>query len=187
MTRFNSSVHARRGFTLIEVMAALVIVSLGMLAVIQAVSATASNTAYLREKTVAHWVAMNQLTDARLAPQPPPVGKRSGEVDMGNGRWRWTVTVSATDVPSMRRIDVDVAPADGKEDSRYASLTGFYGDKIAQPGTVLAQFEAPPTPVAQPGGSQTPNPTAPNPQSPTPQTPSNPPQQPNPPPDEGAQ
>lgn len=151
MRRFNFSLHDR-GFTLIEVMAALVIVSLGMLAVIQAVSSTASNTAYLREKTVAHWVAMNRLTDVRLSAQPPPVGRTSGEATMGNLRWRWAVTVSATDVPSMSRVDVDVSPADGDEENRYASLTGFYGEKIAQPGTVFAQFETPPPPPPNPNG-----------------------------------
>ena len=62
------------GFTLIEVMAALVIVSLGMLAVIQAVSETANNSVYLRQKSIAHWVAMNRVTEMRLAPQSPPTG-----------------------------------------------------------------------------------------------------------------
>jgi len=149
---------------LIEVMAALVIVSLGMLAVIQAVSSTANNTTYLREKTIAHWVAMNRLTDLRLSPQPPSIGKSSGEVTMANLRWRWSATVSATALTTMRRIDVAVSPADSDEDTRYASLTGFYGDKIAQPGTVLAQFEAPPAPApaqGQPGDTQGPQPQSP--------------------------
>ncbi|HTE41188.1 MAG TPA: type II secretion system minor pseudopilin GspI, partial [Steroidobacteraceae bacterium] len=74
------------GFTLIEVMAALIIVSLGMLAVIQAVSQTANNTAYLREKTIAHWVAMNRLTEFRLTQQSPPIGESSGEVEMAGRR-----------------------------------------------------------------------------------------------------
>ena len=55
-----------RGFTLIEVLAALVIVALGMLGVIQAVTQTARNGTYLREKTLAHWIAMNLITE-RLA------------------------------------------------------------------------------------------------------------------------
>jgi len=49
----------RQGFTLIEVLAALVIVALGMLGVIQAVTQTARNGTYLREKTFAHWIALN--------------------------------------------------------------------------------------------------------------------------------
>lgn len=139
-----------RGFTLIEVMAALIIVSLGMMAVITAVSQTASNSAYLREKSVAHWVAMNRVTEMRLAPQAPATGESSGEVEMAGTRWRWSAQVTQTQIPSMRRIDVGVAPlGDGKtaaEQNQYASITGFYGDKIAQPGVVIAQFDAPPAP-----------------------------------------
>ena len=47
----------QRGFTLIEVLAALVIVALGMIAAIQAVTQAARNGTYLREKTLAHWIA----------------------------------------------------------------------------------------------------------------------------------
>ena len=54
------------GFTLIEVLVALIVVGLGMLAVIQTVSQTANNTSYIRDKTIAHWIAMNQLTKVRL-------------------------------------------------------------------------------------------------------------------------
>ena len=76
---------AQRGFTLIEVLAALVIVSLGMLGVIQAVSQTASNSVYLRDKTLAHWIAMNRLTEGRLAQTAPrtlgAVLDRAGDVE----------------------------------------------------------------------------------------------------------
>ena len=73
-------------------LAALVIVSLGMLGVIEAVSQTASNSTYLRDKTIAHWVAMNRLTEVRLQQQAPKIDKTSDEVEMagrnGAGRWR---------------------------------------------------------------------------------------------------
>jgi len=132
-------------------MAALVIVSLGMMAVIQAVSQTANNSVYIRQKTIAHWIAMNRITELRLAPQPPGTGESAGEVEMAGQHWRWSAQVIQTDVKSMRRIDVDVALlGDAKATldnaNKLASITGFYGEKIAQPGTVLAQFDAPPPP-----------------------------------------
>jgi general secretion pathway protein I len=76
-----------RGFTLIEVLAALVIVALGMLGVIQAVTQTARNGTYLREKTLAHWIAMNVITEAPAAGRP--VTETSDDVERGQ-RWRWT-------------------------------------------------------------------------------------------------
>src|SRR5688572_7972969 len=65
--------HHQRGFTLIEVVVALIVVSLGMLAVIETVGSTARNNGYLREKTIAHWVAMNKLTETRLLPNAPAI------------------------------------------------------------------------------------------------------------------
>jgi general secretion pathway protein I len=123
------------GFTLVEVLAALVIVSLGMLGVIEAVSQTANSGAYLREKTVAHWVAMNRLTEVRLENQQPDIGKSDDEVEMAGRRWRWNMEVTQTPVESMRRIDIEVALADAPKDSSLASVTGFYGTAVDQPGT----------------------------------------------------
>jgi general secretion pathway protein I len=130
-----------RGFTLIEVLAALVIVSLGMMAVIQAVSETASNSSYLREKTLAHWVALNRLTEARLEQSAPKVDETSDEVEMAGRKWRWTMTVTQTPVETMRRIDVSVRPAEADEDSSMATLTGFYGSAIAPPGAAIVLWE----------------------------------------------
>ena len=133
--------RARRGFTLIEVLAALVIVSLGMMAVIQAVSQTASNSSYLRDKTIAHWVAMNRLTEVRLEQGAPKVDKTSDEVEMAGREWRWTMEVTQTPVETMRRIDISVRPADGEDGSSMASITGFYGSAIAPPGSALVLWE----------------------------------------------
>jgi general secretion pathway protein I len=144
-----------QGFTLIEVMAALVIVSLGMLAVIQAVSETANNGAYLRDKSVAHWVAMNRITEFRLAQQPPAVGESSGEVEMAGRRWRWNAEISQTALPSMKRIDVAVSAIESGAESpnRLASVTGFFGEKIAPAGSMPVSFDAPPPDSGQSGGS----------------------------------
>jgi general secretion pathway protein I len=133
-----------RGFTLLEVLAALVIVALGMLGVIEAVSQTARNSSYVREKTIAHWIAMNQLTLARLAQQAPKVDKSSDELEMGNRRWRWTMEVTQTPVESVRRIDVRVRPEDSEEGSSLASVTGFYGAALAPAGTTIVQWQGDP-------------------------------------------
>jgi len=129
------------GFTLIEVMVALVVIALGMLGVIQAVSQTASNSGYLRDKTVAHWVGMNQLTEVRLQKSAPGIDKSSDEVEMAGRRWKWTMDVTQTPVDTIRRIDISVRPADAKEDSSLASVTGFYGAAVAPPGTTLVAWQ----------------------------------------------
>ncbi len=127
------------GFTLIEVLAALVIVALGMLGAITAVNQATRNGTYLREKTLAHWVAMNVLTERRLQTSPPDVAESTGEVDFANERWHWTMRVTQTEVRSLRRMDVSVRLASAPETSSLASLSGFYGSAIgAGSGTALS-------------------------------------------------
>lgn len=132
------------GFTLLEVLAALVIVSLGMLGVIEAVSQTASNGAYLRDKTIAHWVAMNQLTRTRLEPRPPKIDETSDEVEMADRHWRWTMKITQSPVESVRRIDVRVRLADAAKTSSLATVTGFYGAAVAPAGTIVVMWQGNP-------------------------------------------
>ncbi len=123
-----------RGFTLIEVLAALVIVALGMLGVIEAVTQSARNGAYLREKTLAHWIALNVITEKRLQQEPPPVAESSADVEFAGQRWRWSMQVTQTQVSSLRRMDVSVRPADAPDSSALATVTGFYGTAIGAAG-----------------------------------------------------
>jgi len=123
-----------RGFTLIEVLAALVIVALGMLGVIQAVTQTVRNGTYLREKTLAHWIALNVITERRLLNAPPPVGETSEDIEFANQRWRWTLKVTQTQVASLRRMDVSVRPADKPDGSALTTVSGFYGTAIGAAG-----------------------------------------------------
>jgi general secretion pathway protein I len=156
-----------RGFTLIEVLVALLIVSLGMLGVIEAVGQAASNSSYLRDKTIAHWVALNRLTELRLQRQPPARGESSGNVEMAGQQWHWESKVIQTEVASMQRIDISVRRKDAAADSQLTSITGFIGSVIAQPGSTQLSFvNGGPQPLGQP------QPQPPPQQAPLPQVPS---------------
>ena len=120
-----------RGFTLIEVLA---VVALGMLGVIQAVTQTARNGTYLRDKTLAHWIAMNVITERRLLPSPPDVSESTEDVEFAGQRWRWTMNVTQTEVESLRRMDVSVRPADRPDSEALVTVTGFYGTAIGAVG-----------------------------------------------------
>jgi general secretion pathway protein I len=129
------------GFTLIEVIVAMIVIGLGMLGVIQAVSQTAGNSGYLRDKTIAHWIAMNRLTEIRLQKTAPGIDKTSDEVEMAGRRWKWTMNVTQTPVETIRRIDISVRPAEAKEGASMASVTGFYGTAVAPPGSALISWQ----------------------------------------------
>lgn len=95
-----------RGFTLIEVMVALVIVAFGLGALLSTLSASASNLSALREKTLAHWIALNLIADTRLAPQAPSTGTTEGEVtNFAAGNWHFRREVTPVrEIPGMMQI-----------------------------------------------------------------------------------
>jgi general secretion pathway protein I len=143
------------GFTLIEVLVALVVVAVSMTAAILAVSERTRDGTYLREKTLAHWIALNVITERRLQAEPPSVGKTSDEVEFAGRRWRWTLVVDRTAIDTMRRLDVSVRAGDAPEESSLASVTGFYGTAIVPPGTSAVRWEVGPQAGQLPDGDGT--------------------------------
>jgi general secretion pathway protein I len=146
-----------RGFTLIEVLVALAIVAIGMAAILGTLTSSASTVIYMRDKSLANWVALNHIAEQRLLPSLPPLGKSDGDVDYAGQKWHWHQEVIETAVKGMFRIDVMVRPADSKADDDkgwYVTLSGVTGDAFAQPTGM------PPWDVASGGG---PNPGGGNP------------------------
>ena len=135
-----------RGFTLIEVLVALAIVTLGMAAVLATLTSSAQTVSYLRDKTFANWVALNQIALVRLSGQLPAPGKSDGDGDFAGRKWHWHQEVTATEVPGMVRLDVSVRPADvdsGDSDRGwYATLSGISGDAVGAPRGDLPDWGA---------------------------------------------
>jgi general secretion pathway protein I len=125
-----------RGFTLIEVLVALAIVAIGMAAVLGTLTSSANTISYLRDKTFAQWVALNQIATLRISGQMTPVGNSDGNIDFAGRSWHWRREVIATQVPGVVRIDVKVRPADVKADEDngwFTTVSGIQGDAVGVP------------------------------------------------------
>jgi len=114
-----------RGFTLLEVLIALVVLALSLGAVIKATGDYTNNQSWLRDRTLATWVARNVLVEFQLEGEWPRVGERKGTLEMGNREWRWLARISQTEEEQLRRLDVDVSPLDADEDDPITTLSGF--------------------------------------------------------------
>jgi general secretion pathway protein I len=127
------------GFTLIEVLVALAIVAMGMAAVLGAMTSSASTILYMRDKTLAQWIALNHIAEERLKMTPgqaPQKGNSDGDLDYAGQKWHWRQEIVPTAVQGMVRMDVMVRPADAKGDDKtgwYITLSGIMGDAISAP------------------------------------------------------
>jgi general secretion pathway protein I len=124
-----------RGFTLLEVMVALTIVSIGLIAAFNAVIQMAHSTTTLRERAFADWIAMNQLTELRVAGEFPDVGSFDGDVEFAGREWRWEANVSETGVEDLRRVDISVAYIE-QPDDLVTLMTGFINRAAVAPTAI---------------------------------------------------
>jgi len=119
-------VSGQKAFTLIEIMVALAIIALTMGAIIENTTASTRNALYLQEKTIASWIAMNQVSLVRARREWTSVSSKKGEVEMANREWIWKMEILKTEDPDMRRLNVDVYLADNDKQA-LASISGFMG------------------------------------------------------------
>ncbi|MDO6442255.1 type II secretion system minor pseudopilin GspI [Marinobacter sp. 2_MG-2023] len=120
-----------RGFTLIEVMIALLVFGLIATAASEVGSQYISSYERIRDKTLASWVADNRINEIRLEENLPGVSENSKDEDYGPFRWQVTTRVLATAEPKMRRVEVNVARYRGDLSKPYPvhTLSAFVGEK----------------------------------------------------------
>ena len=99
------------GFTLLEVLVALVIVGTALGASLRAVGSLTQNSSALRASMMASWSAENRLTQIRLAHDWPAVGKRAFDCSQGELQFTCDEEVFATPNPFFRRVEVSVSDA----------------------------------------------------------------------------
>ncbi len=97
-----------RGFTLLEVLVALVIVGTALGASLRAVGSLAANGADLRSAMMATWSAENRLVQIRLAHEFPGIGKRNFDCPQGDLPLTCEEVVVASPNPRLRRVEVSV-------------------------------------------------------------------------------
>lgn len=130
-----------RGFTLIEVLVALAVIGIGLLAVLAVAAKSVEVAADLQDRTFAGWVAQNRITEMRLSQQWPSIGESDDDVTLGGRKWHWHATVASTPDKDLRRVTVTVAPADATSTS-VTEMVGFVGKPTSQPGGVPSPASA---------------------------------------------
>jgi general secretion pathway protein I len=111
------------GFTLIEVMVAMAVLGLAVLALIRLGAANAMTAGRVEDVLLADIVAENAIVDALTQPEPPPLGETSGTVVNAGVNWTVTRQVARTENARLIRISVAVRGPGGAA----GDLTAFRG------------------------------------------------------------
>lgn len=119
--------HASKGFTLVEVMVALVIVATAISALLVQMMSNVDSAVYIRDKTIAHWVALNQLELIYLENQNSNQlieRQRSGKELMAGREWYWRLTPKETVADGFLQLEVSVK-ADENDESALVTVVGL--------------------------------------------------------------
>lgn len=123
------------GFTLVELMVALVVIATVATTVYTRSSDTIGQIALLERRTLARWVAENEIERARLGRHaareeaiPLASGSTRRRVTLGGREWSVVATANTTSHPWLRRVQYTVfAIEDGDEVGPVDGITAFIG------------------------------------------------------------
>ena len=120
--------RSSKGFTLLEVLVALAIVGLSLIAIAGKMVHMLNAASTMRDRTYGSWIAHNKITEMRLANVIPEVSVSSGEVDYAGVEWAWRAVVAETGVENLYRVDVTISFPGG--DPIMRPVTGFIGEPV---------------------------------------------------------
>lgn len=121
----NLPLRAPRGFTLIEVLVALAIVAVTLIAGLQATASLTRNTSRQTERVLAQLCAENALAQVRLSRQLPDVGDSTRPCEQASRTLDLRLLVQPTPNPNFRRVEARVA-LDGVPLLQLGTVVGRY-------------------------------------------------------------
>ena len=101
-----------RGFTLVEVLVALAIVSIALIAGFQASAALTRNAGRQSDLLLAQLCAENALVAIRLSKQMPGVGDSDLVCEQAGRQFQVQLSVRPTPNPNFRRVDARIQDGD---------------------------------------------------------------------------
>lgn len=125
----------QRGFTLVEVLVAVVIVSLAAVAATRQLGQSTRQLSWLNEKTQAYQVAADKLVELQVYQQWPSTGVQDSRTEQFGARWSVRTTVKSGPFPDTRRVDIAVTRRSDEEDAAPAYILSSLVGKPGESGT----------------------------------------------------
>jgi len=119
-----------QGFTLLEVLVALAVLSIAMIPLVKTPVAIASNQSYLKAKTFAEYVALNKIAELQLDRNFPALGTKKGTEIMAGRDWYWKSKILKANslFKNIRRIEISVYDNEDDDSSAIIKIISLVGN-----------------------------------------------------------
>jgi len=124
-TKQDKPKNLQRGFTLLEVMVALLVCAISLGGAVKVIGNAANNASRMNNKTFANWVALNQIAKLRITSEWPKFGEQKGDSEMAGRKWAWEQKSIKTDDDNIRRIEMSVWLDDDQKSDPFVTMVGF--------------------------------------------------------------
>ena len=127
--KIHSNAIRSNGFTLIEVLVALAIFAVAGAALSTAIQGNVRNANYLKDKTLANWIANNKMVELHQVNQYPKPMDRIDKLEFAGREWVVNTKVQkAQSKMPVRIVEISGGVEYGDETNYYATLTGLVSD-----------------------------------------------------------
>ncbi|MCK9503785.1 MAG: type II secretion system minor pseudopilin GspI [Porticoccaceae bacterium] len=120
-----------QGFTLLELMVALTVIAIAALAIVKNTTQLVQDQQRLEDKTLALWLAENQLAEIRLTQLWPSTGIKTRQVTVSQREWHVATEITDTPLSTLRKVEVRVTRSHRANNADSASiirLVGYMGE-----------------------------------------------------------
>ena len=119
----------QHGFTLLEVLVALVFFALIGMVLQQVTASTVNQYLSVRHKMFSTWLAENKMAELQVAKSLPPAKEFKEEMEFANEEWQLVSKITKTENPDINKVEVEVYHIDNQssEKNKKLTLTGFVG------------------------------------------------------------
>ena len=120
------------GFTLIEIMIAMAIVSIGVVAVMTATASNIDIASDLDRRLVGSWVVSNEFAQIRHESKLSSVsaGKKNTNVEMGGYQWQVRATIEESELDRVFVVTIEAHDKNQNDNVPIATMTSSVSDKL---------------------------------------------------------